>query len=226
MERYPPGGHGPTGAIHLWNRSKRGHTGPRRVSGRVPHGRNHGKLGGLAGGSLHRRKTPSGVFLRSPRRTRPEITGAEIATPSFTAGATASTVVVLDSGFLSAYHNARDVNHAVASAAMDRVCWPASGGPLASSGVRVLEVVTFLMSRRSLAAATTVGTVLLRGARGGVRAVLGAFSRRLADIPSAAGRQAQLHGLSIVAVARRNGPGHAATFDTAFRDLDGVEVVS
>ena len=70
-------------------------------------------------------------------------------------------MIVLDSSFLIAFHNASDVHHAAASKAMQRLIDGAWGPALLSEYV-FLEVVTVLLLRQNLATAVEVGEVLLR----------------------------------------------------------------
>lgn len=64
-------------------------------------------------------------------------------------------MIVLDSSFLIAYHNARDVHHAAAAGAMRSLVGGAWGRVLLLEYV-FLEVVTVLLARRGLAVASEV----------------------------------------------------------------------
>ncbi len=70
-------------------------------------------------------------------------------------------MVVLDSSFIIAYHNARDVHHRAAVCAMDELIAGKWGRALLLEYV-FLEVVTVLLARRGLSIASTVGSVLLQ----------------------------------------------------------------
>lgn len=70
------------------------------------------------------------------------------------------TQVLLDSSFLVAFFNARDVHHQRAAAAMERLARGEWGEPLLLEYV-FLEVVTVLAARRDQEAATQIGDRLL-----------------------------------------------------------------
>jgi predicted nucleic acid-binding protein len=80
-------------------------------------------------------------------------------------------MIVLDSSFLVAYHNRRDVHHGAAAATMERLV-AAEWGPALLLEYVFLEVVTVLLARRGLDVAVRVATILLLGPRRRVRAPL------------------------------------------------------
>jgi predicted nucleic acid-binding protein len=80
-------------------------------------------------------------------------------------------MMVLDSSFLVAYHNRRDVHHGAAAATMERLV-AAEWGPALLLEYVLLEVVTVLLARRGLDVAVRVATTLLLGPRRRVRAPL------------------------------------------------------
>jgi predicted nucleic acid-binding protein len=69
-------------------------------------------------------------------------------------------VVVVDSSFLVAYHNRRDIHHAPAARGMERMLAGDWGTGLLLEYV-FLEVVTVLLARRGIDVASRVGTALL-----------------------------------------------------------------
>jgi predicted nucleic acid-binding protein len=69
-------------------------------------------------------------------------------------------VIVLDSSFLVAYHNRRDVHHDAASAVMRQIVGGEWGRALLLEYVFV-EVVTVLLARRGLSSASEAATTLL-----------------------------------------------------------------
>jgi predicted nucleic acid-binding protein len=133
-------------------------------------------------------------------------------------------MIVLDSSFLVAYHNRRDVHHGAAAAAMERLVANEWGPALLLEYV-FLEVVTVLLARRGLEVAVHVATVLL-GARD-VEFV--PSSDMFLDVMETF--RAQRHGrlsftdAAIVTAARRRDARFVATFDRDFRQVEGLAVV-
>jgi len=136
-------------------------------------------------------------------------------------------VILLDSSFLVAFHNTRDVHHQRAVRLMDRFLDDEWGRGLLLEYV-FLEVTTVLAMRRSLDVAVAVGDVLLR-------------ARELDFVPSSelfrdtyvtfrGQRLGDRDVLSfadaaLVTVARQRDVPHIATFDDDFRNVEGVEAV-
>lgn len=134
-------------------------------------------------------------------------------------------MIVLDTSFLVAFHNRRDVHHPAATAVMERFLGGEWGEGLLPESV-FLEVVTVLQRRVDPAIATAVGDQLLA-------------ARELTFVPSSdlflptvdTFRGLSARGLSfadaaIVTLARRHSPGYVAGFDAGFRQLDGVTLIS
>jgi predicted nucleic acid-binding protein len=136
-------------------------------------------------------------------------------------------MIVLDTSFVVAFHNAGDVHHAAASDTMERLLADTWGRAILPEYVFV-EVMTVLAARRDLATATRVGQTLLA-------------ARDLELVPcwslfldvfetfraQAKGKRRQLSftDAAIVAIARQRGAEHIATFDPDFRIVPGVTVV-
>ena len=133
-------------------------------------------------------------------------------------------MLVLDSSFLMAYHNTRDVHHAEAVEAMGRLLAGEWGEALLLEYVFV-EVATVLAARRGIESAARVAATLLE-------------ARELAFVPCSelfldafeTFRSQQTAALSftdaaIVSVARQHEDSRVATFDRDFLDLDGIRVV-
>lgn len=134
-------------------------------------------------------------------------------------------MVVLDSSFLIAYHNAGDVQHPAARETMQRLV-AGEWGPALLPEYLFLEVTTVLLARRSLPTAVSVGETLL-GARE-VELVPG--SHLFLDAWSIFRRQPEGVRLSfadaaILAVARHRGADWIATFDRDFEAFPDVSVV-
>jgi predicted nucleic acid-binding protein len=133
-------------------------------------------------------------------------------------------MIVLDSSFLVAYHNRRDVHHGAAAATMERLLAGDWGEALLHEYV-FLEVVTVLLARRGLDVAVRVAETLLQ-------------AREVEFVPSSdmflnvletfrAQRQGQLSfaDAAIITVARHRDAQFVATFDRDFQQVEGVSVV-
>ncbi len=133
-------------------------------------------------------------------------------------------MIVLDSSFLVAYHNQRDVHHRSAAATMEKLV-AGEWGPALLPEYVFLEVVTVLLARRGLAVAVRVGTILLQ-------------ARDVEFVPSSdmfpevmetfrGQRQGRLSfaDAAIVTVAHKRAARFVATFDRDFRQVEGVGVV-
>jgi predicted nucleic acid-binding protein len=134
-------------------------------------------------------------------------------------------MIVLDSSFLVAFHNARDVHHQAALRVMEGVRGGRWGRALLPEYV-FLEVVTVLAARRGLDVAVRVGHVLVDAAD--IDFVPG--SLHFTEAWRVFREQARGAGLSfadaaIVAVARARGARHVATFDAGFRSVDDLVLV-
>lgn len=133
-------------------------------------------------------------------------------------------MIVLDSSFLVAYHNRRDVHHGAAAATMERLV-AGEWGPALLPEYVFLEVVTVLRARRGLDAAVRVATILLHA--GDVEFVTS--SDMFLDVMETF--RGQRHGhwsfadAAIVTVARRRAARFVATFDRDFRQVEGLAVV-
>jgi len=133
-------------------------------------------------------------------------------------------VIVLDSSFLIAFHNSRDIHHDRASGVMERLVDGEWQGALLLEYV-FLEVMTVLLARRGLATATAVGEALLQARE--VEFVPGSelFVDTFHTFRTQRSRALSFTDAAIVTVARQRGTQYVATFDTDFRNLEGIEVV-
>jgi predicted nucleic acid-binding protein len=133
-------------------------------------------------------------------------------------------MIVLDSSFLVAYHNRRDVHHGAAVVIMERLV-AGEWGPTLLPEYVFLEVVTVLVARRGLHVAVEVATTLLH-------------AREVEFVPSSdmfldvmetfrAQRDGRLSftDAAIVTVARNRDARFVATFDRDFRQVKGLAVV-
>ena len=132
-------------------------------------------------------------------------------------------MILLDSSFLVAYHNTRDVHHAEAARTMVHLVAGEWGRALLLEYV-FLEVVTVLRARRGAPAAIEVAEQLLDARE--VEFIpcsdfffetLSTFRRESAPL--------SFTDAAIVSVARREKKGYVATFDADFRNLAGIMVI-
>lgn len=132
-------------------------------------------------------------------------------------------MIVLDSSFLIAYHNTRDVHHAAAARAMVQLVAGKWGQGVLLEYV-FLEVVTVLRARRDLETAVTVAEQLLQARE----VVFQPGSDMFFDsyVTFRTERAAfSFTDAAIATVARRHDPGFVATFDRDFQELDGITVI-
>lgn len=134
-------------------------------------------------------------------------------------------MIVLDSSFVVGYFNRRDAHHARAAAVMDGLIAKDWGDCLLPEYV-FLEVTTVLAARVDLLTAARVGRALLEARE----LELVPCSEHFLDAFETFRDQPDGLGLSfadsaILAIARRRGAEHVATFDRAFRRIDGIAVV-
>jgi len=134
-------------------------------------------------------------------------------------------VIVLDSSFLIAYHNTRDVHHAAAARAMVRLVAGEWGRALLLEYV-VLEIATVLLARRGLAVANEVTARLLQAREVEFVPCSDLFLEALKVFRTQTTERLSFADAAIVTVARRQRPGFVATFDADFRGVDGVTVVA
>ncbi|MGI9043534.1 MAG: type II toxin-antitoxin system VapC family toxin [Gemmatimonadaceae bacterium] len=132
-------------------------------------------------------------------------------------------MIVLDSSFIIAYHNTRDIQHPAAARTMVHLVAGQWGQPLLLEYV-FLEVVTVLRARRDLTIATSVGTALLQAREVGFVACSDLFLETFDEFRQGAGELSFVDA-AIVTVARRNSPGFIATFDKDFSGQEGVTVI-
>lgn len=133
-------------------------------------------------------------------------------------------MVVLDSSFLIAYHNRRDVHHAAAASVMDRLTGGAWGPALLLEYV-FLEVLTVLLARRGLDAATKVGTLLLHARDVEFVPCSDIFLAALETFRMQRTGALSFTDAAIVTVARAMAGGVVATFDSDFRGVDGITAI-
>ncbi len=136
----------------------------------------------------------------------------------------ANLVVILDSSFLIAYHNTRDVHHADACGAMEDLLAGVWGRGLLLEYV-FLEVVTVLFARRGLPVASMVATVVLEARELDFVPCSELFFDTLETFRNQGKARLSFTDAAIVTVARREDVGFVATFDRDFLGVEGVRVV-
>lgn len=132
--------------------------------------------------------------------------------------------IVVDSSFLIAYHNTRDVHHAAAARAMVNLVGGKWGRVLLLEYV-FLEVVTVLLARRGRAAAVAVATTLLQATEVDFVPCSEHFLDALEVFRTQTSGALSFVDAAIVAVARERAGGRVASFDGDFAELQGVTVV-
>lgn len=133
-------------------------------------------------------------------------------------------MIVLDSSFLVAYHNERDVHHAAAARTMGRFLEGEWGEALLPEYV-FLEVMTVLAARLGLDNAIAVGESLLDAREVEFVPCSEAFLDAFEVFRAQADGQLSFTDAAIVAIARRSDTQHVATFDADFHRVEGITVV-
>lgn len=131
---------------------------------------------------------------------------------------------MLDSSFLVAFHNARDVHHDAAAEAMERILDNDWGTPILLEYV-FLEVVTVLLARRGLDKAVEVGTVLLGAREVQFVPCSEVFLESWWMFRRQPSRRLSFTDAALAAVAKQRGIERIATFDQGFYDIDGLKPV-
>lgn len=132
--------------------------------------------------------------------------------------------IVLDSSFLVAWHNSRDVHHAAAARTMVEIVAGTWGRALLLEYV-FLEVVTVLLVRRGHAVAAAAATALLGAAEVDFVPCSSRFPETLDVFTRQRSGRLSFADAAIVAVARRDAGGRVATFDTDFAGEAGLTIV-
>ena len=132
-------------------------------------------------------------------------------------------MVVVDSSFLIAYHNQRDVHHPLAQQAMGPLLAGEWGPGLLLEYV-FLEVVTVLLARRGLDPAVRVATTLLEASELSFVPCSDIFLDALDAFRTQPRGIWSFTDAAIVAVARRR-TARVLTFDQGFRGVQGLAVL-
>jgi predicted nucleic acid-binding protein len=132
-------------------------------------------------------------------------------------------VIVLDSSFLIAFHNPKDAHHAAASVVMERFLASEWGKGLLLEYV-FLEVVTVIMLRLDLAAATGAGRILLEAEELEFVPCSDHFLETLDRFSRQNGTRLSFVDAALAQAARKRADGQILTFDAEFRKLPGLRV--
>lgn len=135
-----------------------------------------------------------------------------------------SSAIVVDSSFLIAYHNTRDVHHAAAARAMVNLVAGQWGRVLLLEYV-FLEVVTVLLARRGHATAVEVGAKLLDAEEIDFVPCSELFLEAFSEFTDQPRGTLSFADAAIVTAARTRASGHVATFDEDFMKLPGLTVI-
>ncbi|MGH9323222.1 MAG: type II toxin-antitoxin system VapC family toxin [Vicinamibacteria bacterium] len=132
--------------------------------------------------------------------------------------------IVLDTSFLVAYHNQRDVHHGRALDVMDRLRTGEWGLALLPEYV-FLELVTVLARRRDLTTAVSAGDSLLASEELVFVPCSEIFLDAFDVFRGLDSSNPSFADAAIVAIARQRGIERIATFDRDFLGVAGLEVV-
>lgn len=133
-------------------------------------------------------------------------------------------MIVLDSSFLVAYHNERDVHHPAAARTMDRLLAREWGEVLLPEYV-FLEVMTVLAARLGLQEAVAVGETLLHAEEVEFVPCSDVFLDSFEVFRRQSDGGLSFTDAAIVAIAHRLEAPYVATFDGDFRRVEGITVV-
>ncbi len=133
-------------------------------------------------------------------------------------------MIVLDSSFLIAFHNQRDVHHPAAAEVMTRLEADEWGTPLLPEYV-FLEVTTVLAARRNVETAVHVGASLLAARELEFVPCSDAFLDAFEVFSRQRATSLSFVDAAIIAISRRRGAAHVATFDAELGRTPGLTAV-
>ena len=134
-------------------------------------------------------------------------------------------MIVLDSSFLIAFHNDRDVHHPAARAIMPRLIQGEWGPALLPEYVFV-EVTTVIALKRDLLNAAQVGSVLLNAREVEFVPCSSLFQEAWRFFRTQGGDSIlSFVDSAIATLARQHGAQYLATFDSGFRKVSGLTLV-
>lgn len=133
-------------------------------------------------------------------------------------------MIVLDTSFIVAFHNSRDIHHAAAKPVMDDIVSGKWGQALLLEYV-FLEVATVLLARRGLSVASSVTSVLLQSREVDFVPCSEIFLDTLETFRNQSGTKLSFVDAAIVTTARRFNAETIATFDKEFEEIKGIAIV-
>lgn len=133
-------------------------------------------------------------------------------------------MIVLDSSFIIAYHNTRDVHHAAAKPIMEEVASGKWGNATLLEYV-FLEVVTVLLARRGLEVASNVASILLQARELEFVPCSDLFLDAFETFRNQRNTKLSFTDAAIVTAVSREKGGVVATFDREFAQVAGIAVV-
>ncbi|MEX0806510.1 MAG: PIN domain-containing protein [Candidatus Binatia bacterium] len=133
-------------------------------------------------------------------------------------------MIVLDSSFLIAYHNTRDVHHAAAEPTMEEIVSGKWGQAMLLEYV-FLEVVTVLLSRRGIAVASNVASIILHARELEFVPCSDLFLDAFETFRNQHDTKLSFTDSAIVTAVRRETDGVVATFDREFDRVAGITIV-
>ena len=133
-------------------------------------------------------------------------------------------MIVLDSSFLIAFYNEKDVHHPPALETMKQITQEKWGGVILPEYVFV-EVMTVVMIKKNLLSAVSLGTSLLEAKE--VEFVPGSdfFSQAFEIFRNQRKPKLSFVDAAIVAIAKKYKTEFVATFDTDFENIDGLKII-
>ena len=133
-------------------------------------------------------------------------------------------MIVLDSSYLIAFHNRRDVHHGAASRIMPDLVGGVFGRLLLLEYV-FLEVVTVLLARCGHTVAEDMADTLLNAQEVDFLPCSDLFQHALNVFRTTSAARLSFTDAAIVAAARRHDTEFVATFDEGFRRIEGLNPV-
>jgi predicted nucleic acid-binding protein len=133
-------------------------------------------------------------------------------------------LIVLDTSFIVAFHNSRDVHHAAAKPVMDDIVSGKWGQALILEYV-FLEVATVLLARRGLSAASSVASALLQAREVDFVPCSELFLDTLETFRTQSKTELSFADAAILTAARKFNAGTIATFDREFGKIKSIATV-
>lgn len=133
-------------------------------------------------------------------------------------------MIVLDTSFIVAFHNSRDVHHAAAKPVMDDIVAGKWGQALLLEYV-FLEVATVLLARRGLPAASSVAFALLQAREVDFVPCSELFLDTLETFRTQSGTELSFADAAILTAARKLSAETIATFDREFGKIKNIATV-